>query len=61
MKTGGGAIYMYMNIHMCPDEGQISSKVSHTQHSLHRSLTLCPLHTREQEEGGEEELMHVNQ
>ena len=30
-----------------PYVGQITSKVSHTQHSPHRSLTLCPLHTRE--------------
>ena len=29
------------------DEGQITSKVPHTKHSPHTSLTLCPLHTRE--------------
>ena len=32
---------------MGPDEGQITSKVPHTQHSPNTSLTLCPLHTRE--------------
>ena len=32
---------------MGPDEGQITSKVPHTQHSPQRSLTLCPLHTSE--------------
>ena len=38
----------YKSIHMCPDEEQITSKVSHTQHSPHRSLTLLyPLHIRE--------------
>ena len=29
------------------DEGQITRKVPHTQHSPHTSLTLCPLHTSE--------------
>ena len=37
----------YISIHMGPDEGQITSKVPHTQHSPHRSLTLFTLHIRE--------------
>ena len=33
----------YISIHMSLHQG----KVPHTQHCPHRSLTLCPLHTRE--------------
>ena len=49
MEREGGTLFntCYKSIHMCPDEGQITSKVPHTQHSPHTSLTLCPLHTRE--------------
>ena len=47
MERGGGSSLIHGSIHMCPDEGQITSKVAHPQHSPHRSLTLCPLHTKE--------------
>ena len=40
--------------HFYPYKGQITSKVPHTLHSAHRSLTLCPLHTKEQDKGEEE-------
>ena len=39
---------------LLPYEGRITSKVPHTQHSPHTSLTLCPLQTSGQNEGGEE-------
>ena len=42
-KWGRWTHQLYMSLH----EGQITSKVPHIQHSPHRSLTLCPLHTRE--------------